>query len=227
MVDIEREVELGGAIHSKGVFILSAFLGARYAHNKPLSLAATLVFEQSYSAVEGDSASVGELCALLSALAQAPIRQNLAITGSVNQHGQLQPIGGVNEKIEGFFDVCREKGFSGDQGVIIPQSNICHLMLRQDVVDAVGKGEFNIYPVTSVDQAISLLTGLEAGELNERGEFPDDSLNGRVDARLREFAELRHEFAKGSEEHHEDEEHKEAGKHKDKGKDKDKDAHKG
>jgi lon-related putative ATP-dependent protease len=213
VVDIEREVELGGAIHSKGVFILSAFLAARYAHNKPLSLAATLVFEQSYGGVEGDSASVGELCALLSALAQTPIRQNLAISGSVNQHGQVQPIGGVNEKIEGFFDVCREKGFSGDQGVIIPQTNVSHLMLRQDIVDAVRNGAFQIYPVASVDEAISLLTGLEAGELNEKGEFPTDSLNGRVDARLREFAELRHEFAKSGEEHHEDEEHKEADKH--------------
>ena len=209
VVDIEREVELGGAIHSKGVFILSAFLAARYAHNKPLSLAASLVFEQSYSAVEGDSASVGELCALLSALAQAPIRQNLAITGSVNQHGQVQPIGGVNEKIEGFFDVCREKGFSGDQGVIIPQSNVSHLMLRQDVVDAVQAGQFQIYPVSSVDEAITLLTGLEAGEADDKGEFPIDTLNGRVDARLRYFAELRHEFAKGGEEHHDSDEDKE------------------
>ena len=207
VVDIEREVELGGAIHSKGVFILSAFLAARYAHNKPLSLAATLVFEQSYSGVEGDSASVGELCALLSALAQVPIRQNFAITGSVNQHGQVQPIGGVNEKIEGFFDVCRAKGFSGDQGVIIPQSNISHLMLRQDVVEAVRKGEFQIYPVASVDEAVSLLTGMEAGELDENGEFPAETFNGKVDARLREFAELRHEFAKGGEEHHEEEKH--------------------
>jgi len=210
VVDIEREVELGGAIHSKGVFIISAFLAARYAHNKPLSLAASLVFEQSYSAVEGDSASVGELCALLSALAQAPIRQNLAITGSVNQHGQVQPIGGVNEKIEGFFDVCREKGFSGDQGVIIPQSNVSHLMLRQDVVDAVQAGQFQIYPVTTVDQAISLLTGVEAGEADDKGEFPIDTLNGRVDARLRYFAELRHEFAKGGEEHHDSDEEKES-----------------
>jgi lon-related putative ATP-dependent protease len=209
VVDIEREVELGGAIHSKGVFIISAFLAARYAHNKPLSLAASLVFEQSYSAVEGDSASVGELCALLSALAQAPIRQNLAITGSVNQHGQVQPIGGVNEKIEGFFDVCREKGFSKDQGVIIPQSNVSHLMLRQDVVDAVQAGQFQIYPVTTVDDAISLLTGLEAGEADDKGEFPIDTLNGRVDARLRYFAELRHEFAKGGEEHHDSDEDKE------------------
>ncbi len=216
VVDIEREVELGGAIHSKGVFILSAFLAARYAHNKPLSLAATLVFEQSYSGVEGDSASVGELCALLSALAQAPIRQNLAITGSVNQHGEVQPIGGVNEKIEGFFDVCREKGGGADQGVIIPGSNVSHLMLRQDVVEAVRDGTFHIYPVASVDEAIGLLTGVEAGEANEKGEFPTDSLNGRVDARLHEFAELRHEFAKGGEEHHEEEEHKDKGNGKDK-----------
>jgi lon-related putative ATP-dependent protease len=209
VVDIEREVELGGAIHSKGVFIISAFVAARYAHNKPLSLSASLVFEQSYSAVEGDSASVGELCALLSALAQAPIRQNLAITGSVNQHGQVQPIGGVNEKVEGFFDVCREKGFSGDQGVIIPQANVSHLMLRQDVVDAVQAGQFQIYPVTTVDQAITLLTGVEAGDADDKGEFPIDTLNGRVDARLRYFAELRHEFAKGGEEHHESDEGKE------------------
>ena len=209
VVDIEREVELGGAIHSKGVFILSAFVAARYAHNKPLSLAATLVFEQSYSAVEGDSASVGELCALLSALGQVPIRQNLAITGSVNQHGQVQPIGGVNEKIEGFYDVCREKGISGEQGVIIPQSNVSHLMLRQDVVDAVQAGKFQIYPVTTVDEAITLLTGLEAGEADDKGEFPIDTLNGRVDARLRYFAELRHEFAKAGEEHHESDEGKE------------------
>ena len=212
VVDIEREVELGGAIHSKGVFILSAFLAARYAHNKPLSLDATLVFEQSYGGVEGDSASVGELCALLSALAQVPIRQNLAITGSVNQHGEVQPIGGVNEKIEGFFDVCREKGMTGEQGVIIPQTNVSHLMLRRDIVEAVRNGEFQIYPVTSIDEAISLLTGLEAGELDDKGEFPADSLNGRVDARLREFAELRHEFAKGGEEHHEDEGPKETDK---------------
>ena len=209
VVDIEREVELGGAIHSKGVFILSAFLAARYAHNKPLSLAASLVFEQSYSAVEGDSASVGELCALLSALARTPIRQNLAITGSVNQHGQVQPIGGVNEKIEGFFDVCQEKGFTGDQGVVIPHTNTSHLMLRQDVVDAVKAGRFHIYPVATVDEAITLLTGVEAGQVDDKGEFPLDSLNGRVDARLRYFAELRHEFVKGSEEHHESEDDKE------------------
>ena len=209
VVDIEREVELGGAIHSKGVFILSAFLAARYAHNKPLSLAASLVFEQSYSAVEGDSASVGELCALLSALARIPIRQNLAITGSVNQHGQVQPIGGVSEKIEGFFDVCREKGFTGDQGVVIPHTNISHLMLRQDVVDAVKAGQFHIYPVATVDEAITLLTGVEAGEVDDKGEFPLDSLNGRVDTRLRYFAELRHEFVKGGEEHHESDDDKE------------------
>ena len=216
VVDIEREVELGGAIHSKGVFILSAFLAARYAHNKPLSLSASLVFEQSYSAVEGDSASVGELCALLSALAQTPIRQNLAITGSVNQHGQVQPIGGVNEKIEGFYDVCRQKGFTGDQGVIIPQSNVSHLMIRQDVVEAVQAGQFHIYPVATVDEAVTLLTGLDAGVMDEQGEFPIDTLNGRVDARLRYFAELRHEFAKGGEEYHEESEEKQPEKDKEK-----------
>ena len=218
VVDIEREVELGGAIHSKGVFILSAFLAARYAHNKPLSLAATLVFEQSYHPVEGDSASVAELCALFSALAQVPIRQNLAITGSVNQHGQVQPIGGVSDKIEGFFDVCKEKGISGDQGVVIPATNISHLMLRQDVVEAVKAGQFHIYPVTTIDEAITLLTGLEAGEVDDKGEFPMDTLNGRVDARLRYFAELRHEFVKGSEEQHESDDDKVKETDKDKSK---------
>ncbi|HID49820.1 MAG TPA: ATP-binding protein, partial [Chromatiales bacterium] len=147
VVDIEREVELGGAIHSKGVYILSAYLAAHYARKCPLSLTATLVFEQSYSHVEGDSASVGELCALLSALAEGPINQALAVTGSVNQRGQVQPIGGVNEKIEGFFDVCREKGLTGEQGVLIPASNVANLMLRHDVVEAVAAGRFRIYPV--------------------------------------------------------------------------------
>jgi lon-related putative ATP-dependent protease len=151
VIDIEREVELGGPIHSKGVLILSSFLGSRYALEHPLSLSASLVFEQSYGGVEGDSASMAELCALLSALAEVPIKQSLAITGSVNQHGEAQPIGGVNEKIEGFFDVCRARGLTGEQGVIIPTSNQQHLMLRHDVVEAVKAGQFNIYAVETVD----------------------------------------------------------------------------
>ncbi len=164
VIDIEREVELGGPIHSKGVLILSGFLGARYALERPLSLSASLVFEQSYSGVEGDSASSAELYALLSALAEAPIKQSLAVTGSVNQHGQVQAIGGVNEKVEGFFDLCRARGLSGQQGVLIPAANVKHLMLRREVVEAVAAGQFHLYPVTTIDQGIEILTGLPAGE---------------------------------------------------------------
>jgi lon-related putative ATP-dependent protease len=194
VVDIEREVELGGPIHSKGVLILSGFLGARYAAKRPLSLSASLVFEQSYGGVEGDSASMAELCALLSALAEAPIKQSLAITGSVNQHGEAQPIGGVNEKIEGFFDVCKARGLTGEQGVIVPASNAQHLMLRRDVVEAVEAGQFQVYPVQTVDQAVELLTGVPAGERDEAGDFPEGSVNQLVEARLVELAEKQRAF---------------------------------
>lgn len=195
VVDIEREVELGGPIHSKGVLILSSFLGARYATEHPLSLSASLVFEQSYSGVEGDSASMAELCALLSALAEVPIKQSLAMTGSVNQHGEAQPIGGVNEKIEGFFDVCKAKGLTGDQGVIIPASNVQHLMLRHDVIEAVKRDQFHIYPMHTVNQAIELLTGLPAGERDEEGNFPEGSVNQLVEARLIQLAERQRAFS--------------------------------
>ncbi|MCK6627623.1 MAG: AAA family ATPase [Anaerolineae bacterium] len=195
VVDIEREVELGGPIHSKGVLILSGFLGARYALEQPLSLSASLVFEQSYSGVEGDSASSAELYALLSALAEAPIKQSLAVTGSVNQHGQVQAIGGVNEKIEGFFDVCRARGLTGTQGVLIPAANVKHLMLRQDVVEAVAAGQFHIYPVETVDQGIEILTGLPAGERDEAGNYPEGSLNQRVKARLAALADKWRSFS--------------------------------
>ncbi|HLH32168.1 MAG TPA: ATP-binding protein, partial [Terriglobia bacterium] len=188
VVDIEREVELSGPIHSKGVLILSGFLGGRYATEYPLSLSASLVFEQSYSGVEGDSASSTELYALLSAIADLPIKQSLAVTGSVNQLGEVQPIGGVNEKIEGFFDVCQARGLTGDQGVLIPASNVRNLMLRQDVVDAVSRGEFHIYPVETIDQGIELLTGIEAGELNEEGDYPYGTVNHLVERRLQEMA---------------------------------------
>ncbi|HJX37190.1 MAG TPA: ATP-binding protein, partial [Anaerolineae bacterium] len=184
VMDIEREVELGGPIHSKGVLILAGFLGARYARKKPLSLSASLVFEQSYGGVEGDSASSAELYALLSAIAQVPLRQYLAVTGSVNQHGQVQAIGGVNEKIEGFFDVCKARGLTGEQGVLIPASNVKHLMLRQDVVDAAASGEFHIYPVETIDQGIELLTGLEAGQPDEEGKYPEGTVNYLVEAHL-------------------------------------------
>ena len=206
VVDIEREVELGGPIHSKGVLILSSFLGARYAAEHPLSLSASLVFEQSYGGVEGDSASMAELCALLSALARVPIKQSFAMTGSVNQHGEAQPIGGVNEKIEGFFDVCKARGLTGEEGVVIPTSNVQHLMLRRDVVEAVEAGQFHVYPMRTVDEAIALLSGIPAGERDAEGNFPEGSMNQLVEARLVELAEKQRAFsapAKGAEEEQE------------------------
>ena len=194
VVSIEREVALGGPIYSKGVLILAAYLGAHYAADRPLSLSASLVFEQSYSGVEGDSASSVELYALLSALAELPVKQGLAVTGSVNQHGQVQVIGGVNEKIEGFFDVCRAQGMTDEQGVLIPASNVKHLMLRPDVVAAVAAGRFHVYPVETIDQGIELLTGTPAGERDAQGEFPAGSVNQRVEARLLALAEKRQAF---------------------------------
>lgn len=194
VVDIEREVKLGGAIHSKGVLILSSYLASRFARDQPLSLSASLAFEQSYEPVEGDSASVAELCALLSALARIPLRQDLAITGSVNQQGEVQAIGGVNEKIEGFFDICRARGLTGNHGVIMPEANRKHLMLRQDVVAAVRDGRFHVYAVTHADAAMEILTGLPAGTADAAGEFPEDSVNGRVQYRLRELSRLQQRF---------------------------------
>jgi lon-related putative ATP-dependent protease len=191
VIDIEREVELSGPIHSKGVLILSAFLGARYAAEHPLSLSASLVFEQSYGAVEGDSASSAELYALLSALSGLPIKQSLAVTGSVNQHGQIQAIGGVNEKIEGFFDLCKARGHLEGQGVIIPASNVRHLMLRHDVVEAARDGKFRIYAVETIDEGIEILTGHPAGERDASGKFPEGAVNHRVEARLIELAQRR------------------------------------
>jgi predicted ATP-dependent protease len=189
VVDIEREVELGGAIHSKGVLILSGFISGRYAANQPLSLTASLVFEQSYGGVEGDSASSAELYALLSALADSPLSQSLAVTGSVNQHGAVQAIGGVNEKIEGFFDICRSRGLTGDQGVLIPSANVKSLMLRRDVVEAAAAGKFHVYPIDNVDQGIEILTGVPAGERDATGHFPAGTINYRVERRLVEFAD--------------------------------------
>lgn len=196
VIDIEREVDLGGPVHSKGVLILSGFLGSRYAGEKPLSLAASLVFEQSYSGIEGDSASSAELYALLSAIADVPLKQNLAVTGSVNQHGQVQAIGGVNEKIEGFFDICQAQGLTGDQGVLIPESNVKHLMLRKDVIDAVKAGNFKVYPLQTVDQGIEIMTGMEAGVRDEESNYPADTFNHAVEARLEGLAEMRLQFGK-------------------------------
>jgi len=188
VVDIEREVALGGPLHSKGVLILAGFLGGRFGLKQPLSLHASLVFEQSYSGVDGDSASAAELFALLSALAEVPITQALAVTGSVDQRGQIQTIGGVNEKIEGFFDACRGVGLTGKQGVVIPAANVRHLMLRQDVVTAAAEGRFAIYPIDTVDQGIALLTGIPAGEPDAGGVYPPDTINRRVADRLDAFA---------------------------------------
>jgi len=196
LINIDREVKLSGAIHSKGVMILSAFLAARYARNQPLALSASLVFEQSYGFVEGDSASLAELCALLSNLADAPIRQSLAVTGSVNQFGQVQAIGAVNEKIEGFFDICAARGLTGEQGVLIPAANVKHLMLRRDVVEAAELGRFQIYAVENVDQAIAILTGMPAGEADASGNYPEGSVNRRVAARLTKLSEIRKSFAR-------------------------------
>ncbi|MFQ5634754.1 MAG: Lon protease family protein [Gammaproteobacteria bacterium] len=198
VVDIEREVELGGALHSKGVLILSSFLGARYTTDAPLSLSASLVFEQSYGQVDGDSASVAELIALLSAIAGVPVRQSLAVTGSVDQKGIVQAIGGVNQKIEGFFDVCNARGLTGRQGVLIPADNVQHLVLRRDVADAVAAGRFSVFPLRHVDQAITLMTGTEAGRRDDDGRFPDDSVNGQVARALAELACRRRDFSSGS-----------------------------
>ena len=198
VIDIEREVELGGAIHSKGVMILSSFLGARYSRGLPLSLNASLVFEQSYGPVEGDSASLAELCALLSVLADVPIRQSLAVTGSVNQHGQVQAIGAVNHKIEGFFDICNERGLTGEQGVLIPSANVRHLMLREDVVEAAKAGKFHIYPVSHVDEAIELLTGVPAGAPDAQGVVPQGSINRLVASQIAKMTALRRSFNRPS-----------------------------
>jgi predicted ATP-dependent protease len=195
VVNIDRETELGGRIHNKGVMILAGFMGGKYSQNLPMAFSASLTFEQTYEEVDGDSASSAELYSLLSSLSGYPIRQDLAVTGSVNQRGQIQAIGGVNEKIEGFFEVCRLKGLTGEQGVIIPESNIRHLMLRDEVVQAVQDGRFHVYPVSTVDEGIELLTGIQAGERDEKGMYPQDTLNHAVQARLKELAETVKKFS--------------------------------
>jgi lon-related putative ATP-dependent protease len=189
VVSIEREVELSGPIHGKGVLILGGFLLRKYGQAAPLSVSASLVFEQSYSLVEGDSASLAELCVLLSAVADAPLRQDIAVTGSVNQHGQVQPVGGVIQKIEGFFDLCRARGLTGSQGVLIPAANRYHLMLRDDVVEAVSAGLFHIWVASEVDEALQLLTGLPAGVPDSAGVYPEGSLHRAVADRLAKYAE--------------------------------------
>jgi lon-related putative ATP-dependent protease len=197
VIDIEREVKLGGPLHSKGVLILSGFLAGRYAIDRPLSLSATLVFEQSYGGVDGDSASSAELYAIISALSGVTLRQDLAVTGSVDQVGRVQAIGGVNEKIEGFFDVCAKRGLTGTQGVLIPKANVDHLVLREDVVAAAEAGQFFVYPIETIDEGIALLTGREAGERDTKDAYPEESVNGLVEARLTTFAAARQAFGTG------------------------------
>ena len=195
LVDIERESQLGGPIHSKGVLILAGYLAAHYAPKKPLSLSATLVFEQTYGTVEGDSASSAELYALLSALADVPLPNSIAVTGSVNQHGDVQAIGAVNEKIEGYFDLCKERGLTGDQGVMIPSANVSQLMLRDDVIEAVAAGRFSIYAVQTIDQGLEILAAMASGTRDALGRFPTGTLNARIEERLDEFAERSRAFA--------------------------------
>jgi lon-related putative ATP-dependent protease len=199
LIDIEREARLGGPIHTKGVLILSGYLTGKYAQDKPLSLSARLVFEQSYSGVEGDSASSTELYAILSALAELPIRQGIAVTGSVNQKGEVQAIGGVNDKIEGFFAICQAKGLTGEQGVLIPESNVANLMLKDEVIRAVKDRQFHIWPVRTIDEGIEILTGVMGGERLPDGGFEEGSVNDLVDRRLKALAEKLAQFGKTNE----------------------------
>jgi len=187
IVNIEREVKMAGPIHNKGLLTLTSYLGRRYAQDMPLSLTARLSFEQNYGGIEGDSASSTELYCLLSALSDIPLKQNIAVTGSVDQFGNIQPIGGVNEKIEGFFDYCRYRGLTGDQGVMIPKQNEINLMLSREVIDAVEKGQFHIWTVEDIDQGIELLTGEKAGIPDEQGNYPESSIHFRVRSRLNEW----------------------------------------
>lgn len=195
-INIERETNMSGPIHTKGVLILQSLIANRFAKQSPLSLSASIVFEQSYGGVDGDSASSTEYYCLLSAIADLPIKQNIAVTGSINQFGDIQPIGGVNEKIEGFFDVCAHRGLTGDQGVIIPRTNVGNLMLREDVISAVREGKFHIYAIDTVDDGIEILTGIKAGKANAKGEFPKDSVNWKVKQSLDRYYQLHARYAK-------------------------------
>ncbi len=190
IVDIEREVELGQPIHSKGVMILSGYLGHCYAQQFPLAISASIAMEQSYGHIDGDSASLAELCCLISALTRLPIKQGFAMTGSINQYGEVQAIGGVNEKIEGFFELCSARGLTGEQGVIIPAANKRNLMLKQAVIDAVAAGRFSIYAISSVDEALSLLMNQPAGTVNIDGQYPEGSINFKAVARLKEISDM-------------------------------------
>jgi ATP-dependent Lon protease len=194
LINIEREANLSGRFHDKGVHIIAGYLRSRFAQDKPLSLAASICFEQSYSGVDGDSASSTEIYALVSALSNLPLRQDIAVTGSINQQGDIQAIGGVNEKIEGFFDVCRIKGLSGTQGVMMPESNVEDLMLREDILDAVAAGKFHIWPVSKIEQGIEILTGCTAGQKKSDGKFEEGTVFALMDERMRDMARTLKEF---------------------------------
>ena len=194
IVNVERESDMSGSIHTKGILVITGFLREHFANDYPISLSAGIVFEQSYGGVDGDSASSTELYTLLSSLSGAPLRQDLAVTGSVNQHGKIQPIGGVNFKVEGFFKVCKERGLTGTQGVMIPQSNVVHLQLNKEVIDAVSAGKFHIYPVSTIEEGIELLTGVFAGKRNSHGTYPEDTIFGKADMRLKRMAEIVRDF---------------------------------
>jgi len=189
VINIEREAKLSGRTHDKGVLILEGYFRGKYAQNKPLTMSASICFEQSYGGVDGDSASSTEIYAILSSLSGLPLRQDIAVTGSVNQKGEIQPIGGVNQKIEGFFDVCKARGLTGRQGVMIPHLNIPELILRKDVVKAVAAGQFHIFPVKTVDEGIELLTGVAAGAADAAGKYPEGTVNDLVDKKLVSLAE--------------------------------------
>lgn len=193
IVDIEREAELGLAIHSKGVMILTGYLGSCYAQEFPLAISASIAMEQSYGHIDGDSASLAELCCLISALTLTPIKQSFAVTGSINQYGEVQAIGGVNEKIEGFFNLCKARGLTGEQGCIIPKANSHNLMLKQEIIDAVAQNMFAIYTVSSVNEALELLTGETVGHKDSNNEYPEGSLNFKVISRLKEISDLGHD----------------------------------
>jgi predicted ATP-dependent protease len=190
VVDIEREVDLGKSIHSKGVMLLTGYLGHKYAQDFCLTLSANIALEQSYGHIDGDSASLGEVCTLISAISRIPIKQSIAITGSINQHGQVQSIGGVNEKIEGFFELCKARKLTGDQGVIIPQANAVNLVLDVEVINAVERGLFSIYCASTVDDALEILTGMKAGTLSSRGNYPKNSVNFKAVQRLKAIADV-------------------------------------
>jgi predicted ATP-dependent protease len=187
IINIEREADLSGKTHNKGVAIVTGYLRGKYAHDKPLSMSASIAFEQSNTSIDGDSASVAEVCAILSALSGLPLRQDLAVTGSMNQKGEIQGIGGVNEKIEGFFNTCQGKGLTGAQGVIIPHHNLEDLMLRQEVVEAIAAGKFHVYAISDIDEGLELLTGVPAGEKDAEGKYPEGTLHYKADQRLREL----------------------------------------